>query len=178
METPTLEALAILRHLRWGYARKSLQWLIVGVGITAIETHAAVWFGDTVGWAVGWVGWAVIMWSVLPFCVAVFHSDAWLLSDFKRQTGYLDADKSTRVNKEVLAMLDRLKTARAEFWSELNLRSQPAGPLWALFNDSGHSIVELRNALDHGALPPTALAEAAKMVERIDHAIEVRESWG
>jgi hypothetical protein len=66
METRTLEALAILRHLRWGYVRKSLQWLIVGVGITAIEPHAAVWFGDTVGWATGWVGWAVIMWSVLP----------------------------------------------------------------------------------------------------------------
>jgi hypothetical protein len=176
METRTLEALAILRHLRWGYVRKSLQWLIVGVGITAIEPHAAVWFGDTVGWATGWVGWAVIMWSVLPFCVAVFRSDAWLLGDFKWQTGYLDANDSTRANKEVLAMLDRLEAARAEFWRELNLRHQPAGHLWALFNDSGVSIIDLRNVLNYGAPSRAALAEAAKMVERIDHAM--REAWG
>jgi len=90
MENRTLESLAILRHLRWGYVRTSFKWLLVGAGVTAIEPHAAEWFGDTVGWAVGWLGWLLIMWSVLPFWVAVFQSDAWLLSDFKRQTGYLD----------------------------------------------------------------------------------------
>ena len=80
----TLESIAILRHLRWGYARTALKWWIVAAGIIVLGPRATA-LGDTFVWACSWAAWGVGAWGTLAFSVAVFQSDKWLLEDFQRQ---------------------------------------------------------------------------------------------
>jgi hypothetical protein len=79
-----VETIAILRHLRWGYARYGLMWLIIGAGVIFLEPRAAA-LGDTFVWICSLAAWGAILWGTLAFVTAIFRSDEWLLEDWTRR---------------------------------------------------------------------------------------------
>jgi hypothetical protein len=79
-----VETIAILRHLRWGYARHGLMWLIIGAGVIFLEPRAAA-LGDTFVWICSLAAWGAILWGTLAFVTAIFRSDEWLLEDRTRR---------------------------------------------------------------------------------------------
>ena len=81
-----LEIIAILRHLRWGYARYALMWWIVGAGLVCLEPWVAARWGDTFVWICSWAAWGAVAWGTMAFATAMFHSDKWLLGNFIQQT--------------------------------------------------------------------------------------------
>jgi hypothetical protein len=93
-----IEIIAILRHLRWGYARHGLMWWIAGAGFIFFEPRAAAW-GDTFVWICSWAGWGAGMWGTLAFAMAMFRSDKWLLEDFIRQASLEGMKKSPKEEK-------------------------------------------------------------------------------
>jgi hypothetical protein len=79
-----VEIIALLRHLRWGYARYGLMWLIVSAGLVFLERYAAIG-GDTLVWLCSLAAWGACLWACGAFWMALFASDKRLLESFEQQ---------------------------------------------------------------------------------------------
>ena len=80
-----VETIAIVRHLRWGYARYGLMWWIIAAGILFLEPRAAA-LGETFVWICSWAAWGAGVWGTGAVGMALFLSDKRLLKSFKQQT--------------------------------------------------------------------------------------------
>jgi hypothetical protein len=81
-----VETIAILRHLRWGYARYGLMWWIIAVGLLFLEPRAAIG-GDTLVWICSLASWGAWLWGTLALFNAIFASDKRLLKSFQQRCG-------------------------------------------------------------------------------------------
>ena len=80
-----VETIAIVRHLRWGYARHGLMWWIIAAGILFLEPRAAA-LGETFVWICSLAAWGAGLQGTAVFGMAIFLSDKRLLESFKHQT--------------------------------------------------------------------------------------------
>jgi hypothetical protein len=57
-----IETIAIVRHLRWGYARYGLMWWIIAAGILFLGPREAA-LGETFVWICSWAAWGAGLWG-------------------------------------------------------------------------------------------------------------------
>ena len=79
-----VETIAIVRHLRWGYARYGLMWWIIAAGILFFEPRATT-FGDAFVWICSLIAWGAGLWGTWAIGMALFFSDKRLFESFKQQ---------------------------------------------------------------------------------------------